>query len=148
MYKRILVPLDGSPRAERILPHVEELARACNSTVILLRIVDPVHAMLSSGSSRADVSYAELEKRTKKAKEYLEEQKEALEEKGIKAEIRVEQGTVVDSIIQAGAKEDARLIAIASHGYGGLARVFYGSVAAGLLQRIDRPIMIIRARRD
>ena len=148
MYKRILVPLDGSPRAERILPHVEELALACSSTVILLRVVDPVHVMLSSGSSRADASYAELEKRTKKAKAYLEEQKEALEDKGIKTEIRVEHGTTVDSIIQIGAEEDVKLIAIASHGYGGLARVFYGSVAAGLLQRVDRPIMIVRARRD
>ena len=40
------------------------------------------------------------------------------------------------------------LIAMASHGRGGLSRVFYGSVAAGILQRIDRPLLLIRARGD
>jgi nucleotide-binding universal stress UspA family protein len=39
------------------------------------------------------------------------------------------------------------LIALASHGRGGLARVFYGSVAAGLLHRVDRPLLIIRSRK-
>jgi nucleotide-binding universal stress UspA family protein len=42
-------------------------------------------------------------------------------------------------------QEDASLIAMASHGRGGLSDVYYGSVAAGVLQRIDRPLLIVRA---
>jgi len=52
----------------------------------------------------------------------------------------------VETIISVAQRENADLIAIASHGRSGLSRVFYGSVAAGIMQKIDRPILIIRAR--
>ena len=45
-------------------------------------------------------------------------------------------------------QEKADLIAICSHGRGGLARLFYGSVASGVLNRADRPLLVIRARND
>ena len=44
------------------------------------------------------------------------------------------------------ARENADLIAMASHGRTGLGRVFYGSVAAGVLHRADRPLLLIRAQ--
>ena len=46
MYKKILVPLDGSQRAETILPHVEDLARQFKSEVFLVQILEPVPATL------------------------------------------------------------------------------------------------------
>jgi nucleotide-binding universal stress UspA family protein len=52
---------------------------------------------------------------------------------------------VVETIILCAQRESADLIALASHGRGGLAGVFYGSVAAGLLHRVDRPLLIIRS---
>jgi nucleotide-binding universal stress UspA family protein len=55
-------------------------------------------------------------------------------------------GPVVEGIINLAEKEGVDLIALASHGRGGLSRVFYGSVAAGLLHRVDRPLLIIRSR--
>jgi len=42
---------------------------------------------------------------------------------------------------------NADLIAIASHGRGGLARVFYGSVAAAILNQVDRPLLLVRSRK-
>jgi nucleotide-binding universal stress UspA family protein len=66
---------------------------------------------------------------------------------GIEASAVVEQGAVVDTIISVAQRENADLIAIASHGRSGLSRVFYGSVAAGILQKIDRPLLVIRTRR-
>jgi len=53
---------------------------------------------------------------------------------------------VVEGIINMAAREGVDLIALASHGRSGLSRVFYGSVAAGLLHRVDRPLLIIRSR--
>jgi nucleotide-binding universal stress UspA family protein len=58
----------------------------------------------------------------------------------------VESGNVVETIIRVAAEESADLIAMASHGRGGLSRVFYGSVAAGTLQQVDRPLLLIRSR--
>jgi nucleotide-binding universal stress UspA family protein len=54
----------------------------------------------------------------------------------------------VKAIIDAAERENAKLVAMASHGHGGFLRTFYGSVAAGVLQRIDRPLLLIRSRRD
>ena len=48
--------------------------------------------------------------------------------------------------MRAARQEQAGLIAMASHGRGGMADVYYGSVAAGVLQRIDRPLLIVRAQ--
>jgi nucleotide-binding universal stress UspA family protein len=44
------------------------------------------------------------------------------------------------------ARQGADLIAMTSHGRGGLPRVFYGSVAASVLQRVDRPLLLVRSR--
>ena len=69
-------------------------------------------------------------------------------EKGIASKVIVERGSVVKSIITAAENEDVDLIAFASHGRTGLQRVFYGSVAAGVLHQVDRPLLIIRARSE
>ena len=59
--------------------------------------------------------------------------------------MHVADGPVVTSIINIASQEDVDLIALASHGRSGLARVYYGSVAAGILQRVDRPLLLIRS---
>jgi len=45
-------------------------------------------------------------------------------------------------------RENVDLVAICSHGRGGLSCLFYGSIASGVLNRVDRPLLIIRARKD
>jgi len=57
--------------------------------------------------------------------------------------MRVVQGPVAEAIINAAESEGVDLIALASHGRSGLSRVFYGSVAAGVLHRIDQPLLLI-----
>ncbi|MCB0137738.1 MAG: universal stress protein, partial [Caldilineaceae bacterium] len=54
-------------------------------------------------------------------------------------------GPVVTAILDVAEREKADLIAMASHGRTGLSRVFYGSVAAGILHKADRPLLLIRA---
>ncbi|MDX2454100.1 universal stress protein [Desulfosarcina sp.] len=147
MYETILVPLDGSKRAEAILPHVEELARRFGAKVIFLRIVEDV--MMLGYDEVVDLSmYQQDHDRLKKeAKSYLAGLEGVFKEKKINAKKIVSSyGSVVQSIIDTAAREGADLIAMASHGRGSLSRVFYGSVAAGVLHSIDRPLLIIRSR--
>jgi nucleotide-binding universal stress UspA family protein len=66
-------------------------------------------------------------------------------EKGIDAEVRVTEGPIAREITDMAEGEDVDLITMSSHGRSGLSRVFYGSVAAGVLHRIDRPILMIRS---
>ena len=61
---------------------------------------------------------------------------------------QLQHGLVVKTIIDAAKRENADLVAMASHGRSGLSRAFYGSVAAGVLQGIDRPLLIIRSRHE
>jgi nucleotide-binding universal stress UspA family protein len=143
MYKTILAPLDGSKRAEAILPHIEGLARNNSSKVIFMQVVEPV--MLAVGPDFAFQTQEEYEVLEKQAEDYLAGLKGEFREKGINARIFITHGPVVEAIIRAAESENADLIAVASHGRTGLSRVFYGSVAAGVLHRIDRPLLLVRS---
>jgi nucleotide-binding universal stress UspA family protein len=150
MYNAILVPLDGSKRAEAILRHVEELALRCEAKVIFLQVVEPTHLVVEPTTGPAEsqltLQQQELERRTKQAESYLAALRGEFREKGIEARACVVHGPIVEAIINAAEREGVDLIAIASHGRSGLSQVFYGSVAAGVLHRADRPLLIVRSR--
>jgi nucleotide-binding universal stress UspA family protein len=147
MYRKILVPLDGSKRAERILPYVEKLAHDNDATVIFLTVFSAPRVL-----GYDDLQYAhfqkEIETALKEAETYVKGLRGEFQAKGIQARHRAVMGPVVKEILDAAQREDVDLVAMCSHGRGGLSRLFYGSVASGILNRIDRPLLIIRARRD
>lgn len=144
MYRRILVPLDGSIRAEAILPQVEELARCFGSRVIFLRVVEAVSMFPFPPEGETFLASA-LEQAQQEAALYLNGLCGEFRERKIEAKVRVTSGPIVPAILEAAADENADLIAIASHGRTGLNRVFYGSIAAGVLHRVDRPLLLVRA---
>ena len=147
MYSTILIPLDGSARAEAILPHVEDLAKRYGATVVFMRVVEPVP--LTVGLEGAyTVLREESERRINQAESYLAGLENQYREKGIKVRTHLAHGSAVEAITEAAKSEGADLIAMASHGRTGLSQVFYGSVAAGVLHRVDRPLLLIRSRDD
>lgn len=145
MYRKILVPLDGSKRAERILPHVEEMAQRYKAKVIFLHVIE-YKAITTTEGSFINLSNQEFDQAKNQAEKLLEGIKEGFRKKNIESQAHIIYGPVVEGIIRIAVQEGADLIALASHGRGGLSRVFYGSVAAGLLHRVDRPLLIIRSR--
>jgi nucleotide-binding universal stress UspA family protein len=153
MYQTLLVPLDGSPRAESILPHIENLAIQFKSKVFFLQVVEAplqfVNPSFYETTIQTDIIHEYLEDFKRKKEHisaYLAGIQEGFQKKGIETGIFVEQGGAVETILSVAQRENVDLIAIASHGRSGLSRVFYGSVAAGIMQKIDRPILIIRTR--
>ena len=146
MYHKILVPLDGSKRAEKILPHVEKMAKRYKAKIILLQVLE-YKAIATSEGAYMILSDQEFDQAKKEAETYLDGIQGEFREKNIESRTHVIYGPVVEGIISMAAQEGVDLIALASHGRGGLARVFYGSVAAGLLNRVDRPLLIIRSRK-
>lgn len=144
MYKKILVPLDGSERAEAILPHVREIAHRYSAGVILLRVIEP-YLRAASDTLSAIPNPKRTEREIQNAETYLAIRRGKLREAGIAdTKIQVSQGPVVEVIINTAERENVDLIAMASHGRTGLSRVFYGSVAAGVLHRVDRPLLLVR----
>jgi nucleotide-binding universal stress UspA family protein len=149
MYDTILVPLDGSKRAEKILPHVEELAHRYGTRVVFLKVVHPFRIPAKPGvGAYAEFAEQAIAQRTKDAEDYLASLVAQFREKGIKAVARVVNGPIVEEILGAADRERADVIAMASHGRTGVARAFYGSVAAGVLHSVDRPLLLIRSRDD
>ncbi len=147
MVKKIIVPLDGSVRAEAILPHVENLALNLHASVVLL-YVEETSDWLLERDEVIDVNDF-LEKRRQRIKDiqaYLQAIIDNWRSIDIAAQMRINRGSVVACIIDAAKKESADLVAMASHGRGGAERTFYGSVAVGVLNRIDRPLLLIRSR--
>ena len=147
MYNTILVPLDSSKRAEAILPHVENLATNYKAKVIFMKVIDLPPVNIAHSRKTFEQHREDLKVLEKQDGEYLAEIQRVFREKGIDAATHLTQGPVVEEIITAAERESADLIAIASHGRGGLSRAFYGSVSAALLQRIDRPLLLVRSRK-
>lgn len=143
MYTKILVPLDGSKLAETALAHAESLANRYNATLILLSVIDPP---IPTGRETSTMELYQRQVDTLKhdTELYLKGLQGEFIEKKIKAKFIVKSGPVVENIINTAENQSVDLVLIASHGRTGLMRVFFGSVAAGVLNRIEQPLMVIR----
>jgi nucleotide-binding universal stress UspA family protein len=146
MYEVILVPLDGSPRAEAILPYVEDMALARNSKVIFLQVIEPSTMMVTPYDMVPYYDRELAEQVVADAQSYLAARQAEFLEKGIDAEALVMQGAVVRAVLDVAEEKNVSLIAMASHGRTGLGRVYYGSVAAGVLHSANRPLLLVRAQ--
>ncbi len=151
MYKKILVPLDGSELAEVILPHIIQLATLYEAEILFLQVFQLSHG--AHFRRREDDDYQalpqlgqdELQQQLDKAQAYLQTQVVDAINFGVPANSRISYGPVAATIINTAVEEDVDLIAMASHGASGVQGVYYGSVAAGVLQRVDRPLLIVRS---
>ncbi|MFL7839217.1 MAG: universal stress protein [Candidatus Promineifilaceae bacterium] len=151
MYKTILVPLDGSKRAEAILPHVKDMAAHYGSSIVFLRVFEI--SLITPEMAEFDDEYKalphlsreRLQEMVADAQNYLRGITKQMANHGIRSRFCVEHGPVAATIINTARREKADIIAMASHGASGLEGVYYGSVAAGVLQRVDRPLLIVRS---
>jgi nucleotide-binding universal stress UspA family protein len=146
MYRNILLPLDGSKRAEAILPHAENIATRFGARIIILIVEEPAIQLEHDEVINAERYLEERAHLRKNITTYATKIINQFKEKDIAADLLIGKGEVVRSIIKTAEKEKIDLIAMASHGRSGWTRTFYGSVSAGVLQKIDRPILMIRSR--
>jgi nucleotide-binding universal stress UspA family protein len=130
------------------LSHVETLARSFKSKVVFFVAIEPV-LMLEYNEIIGMSEFMEKNDYLKeKTASYLDSLQKKFSKKGIEVQTRIVHGPAVKAIVDAAELENANLVAMASHGRTGLSRTFYGSIAAGVLQRIDRPLLLIRSRGD
>jgi nucleotide-binding universal stress UspA family protein len=150
MYKRIVVALDGSAAAERILPHVEALAERFGSTLVLLRATAPAEpglvgeAVLMSGGAldRAAIMDAPRQE----AADYLAGLADRLRQRGLAIDTAQPEGEPAQVIVQHLRREGAGLLAMTTHGRGGLARAVFGSVAEAVLGQAPCPVLLVRIK--
>ena len=143
MYKKILVPLDGSTSAEEILDHVENLAKHYNAKVLLLQVDDPP-LMLGHDEVIDEARYREERFQHKEEiKAYLSSICNGLSKKGIQVEIEIASGQPVSTILNVAQRENIDLIALASHKTDLTYKTLCGSVAIGLTRRTDIPLLFL-----
>ncbi|MBI4591539.1 MAG: universal stress protein [Candidatus Rokubacteria bacterium] len=142
MYERVLVPLDGSPVAEAILPFIEQIAGPLDMEIVLLRVVPLSSADVVAMAEHAGAGEPILKELDAQA--YLEPLVATLKAKGVRAGARVRIGDPSIEIAAAAKEIGADLIAMTTHGRSGLGRLLFGSVAEAVLRSAPIPVFLMR----
>ena len=147
MYKKIMVPLDGSELAECVLPHVEAFIEGCHvSHVVFVRVVEPAAAFYGGDYPISPEVMKEKESASKTiAKEYLDQVVHRLKHTKAQLDSEVLVGSVADSLADFTEKIDFDLILIATHGRSGVQRWVRGSIADKVLRSSHIPVLMVRA---
>ncbi|WP_069802354.1 universal stress protein [Thermogemmatispora onikobensis] len=146
MFQRILVPLDGSPRAEQALPLAARLARASRGRLILARIVQPGTALLWAPTALDPATMRSwLESATEAAEAYLQRVAALPVLHDVPTEKIVRSGLPADQLLRLVPEVSADLLVLCSHGYRGLQRWALGSVALKLIRHASLPVLVLRS---
>jgi nucleotide-binding universal stress UspA family protein len=139
MFKRILVPLDGSSLAEAILPQVQELARTLGAELFLVRAV-AAHVFPGVDPTEQEVDVVQ------KAEAYVAEVAGRLRDAGIPIHTAVRYGEPAEEILGHIGENAVDLVAMSTHGRSGLSRLVLGSVAEQVVRHATVPVLLMRAR--
>jgi nucleotide-binding universal stress UspA family protein len=144
MYKRILVPLDGSTRAESAVPVAARIARASGGSVILLQDAAIPIEIEPEKKPPEVYSQAAFDKGVADTRSYLEGVAKSDILAGIKTETAAVTGAIAPSILSAIQSLHADLVVMCSHGYTGFKRWALGSVAHKLVPHSPVPVLVLR----
>jgi nucleotide-binding universal stress UspA family protein len=148
--RRILVPLDGSERAEQVLPYVADHARTGGAEVVLLRVLEPLSTLAvyapSMFANWEELAEQMMADQQKECDRYFGDLESRLGDEGIRVRSQTLFGNVWNEIISYIEKEGFDLVALTSHGRSGIARWAVGSVAETLLRKCPVPLLLVRAR--
>ncbi len=139
MFNKILVPLDGSDLAAKVLPQAEDLAKAANAQLVLLTVGSAeVGEIGESSPETATEAVARLP-----AVKYLQQTTTALQAKGLNVTWAYKQGSPDHAIINFATDQRVDLIVMATHGAGEIAWLL-GSVAQRVVSHAPTPVLLIR----
>lgn len=150
MFKRIMVPLDGSKLAEEALDPALAVVSQFGGELLLFRVVTPPHVSVHFDG----VSYAELlvqmrEQANWFANDYLQKLQNTLTDDGYNVRYGlVEDEFVAEAVLEEAHKEEIDLIVMSTHGRGGIRRWVFGSIADKVLRQAEIPVMLIRASEE
>ena len=153
VFKRILVPLDGSHDSSKAVDMAGDIAEKFDAEVLLLRVVVPEGAAIaamtapeSASSAQIAIEAAEEMVRQDKAagRKYLAGLRKTLQDRGVKTSTVVEVGAAAKIIQQVAKQEKADLIVMMTRGNTGVKRVLLGSVADAVVRSAVAPVLVIR----
>jgi len=144
MFKRILVPLDGSPHAEEALPVAARLARASNGSITLLQVVSSLIDYYGPLTEAPFITQQVIEKCTAEAESYLADLAASVDLASIKMKTEITYGVPAQNILNFAQSQHAELIVMCSHGRTGFKRWALGSVTQQVVHHSSVPVLILR----
>ena len=143
MYRKILVPLDGSELGERAIQQAEEIGQCTKAEIILFQVVqNPIRsAPIAAGQKEVTKATQNV---TDKAGAYLEKMASPLKAKGIKVRCDIEVGEPTGRILGKAHNEDVDLIVMSTHYEGELHKLVTGSIAEKVLLGTKRPVLLVK----
>lgn len=141
MYKKILVPLDGSPLAEAILPHAQALAKSEGAEIVLLRVSQPPAPEFLARDAKTGARL--VEKMEQEARQYVEVEVQRLRDDGNRVTGIARDGAILETIVSVARETHADVIAMSTHARSGLQHFLLGSVADDLVHISPIPVMLI-----
>ena len=139
--ERMLVPLDGSETAEKVLPWVIKEGLIHGSTIVLLRVIPPLRALLMIPPRFREQT---TEFATTVSQDYLAAVAQRLQDEGLTVETRIEHGIPGEAILDVADEIAIDLIVIGSRGETGATRWRFGSVAFRVVRsRTEMPVLVI-----
>ena len=146
MYRKILIPLDGSETGECSVEHGKAIAQGCNvPDVVVLRVIEPLSTQALSALAEAgdDSLRKAMERNRQDAENYVSKVVNGLKSLGISSQAVTVEGSAADEILSYAEKNDVDLIAMSTHGRSGLSRFFFGSVAEKVSRHSRVPVLLI-----
>jgi nucleotide-binding universal stress UspA family protein len=141
VFQSILVPLDGSVRAEQAIPVAARVARASGGTITLLRVLSSTELLpyifgaLEPSTYSADVETSNV---------YLQAVAQGADLADITVRTEVHTGLAASMILERARANHADLVVMTSHGHSGLVRWALGSVASKVARQSEEPVLVIR----
>jgi len=146
MYNRMLIPLDGSKTAEKVLPYARSLAKRLKIPVELMAVIDIAEMAMHISPERARYLDTLVQEGIRSSQDYLKEIAGSFT--GLTVTCTVDKGRAEDAIIESAAKSKDTLIAMATHGRSGMKRWMLGSIAEKVLRGATNPLLLIRAEEN
>jgi nucleotide-binding universal stress UspA family protein len=143
MFTTILVAVDESQAAGEAAALAARLAAEDHAGVLLVNVVD-VAKLISVAGYDTPYPVEAVQMLQTAGQQLLDEIKAANASSGVKIATAIGEGDAIDEIVRLADENGAGLICIGTHGRTGLARLFVGSVAEGVVRRADVPVLVVR----
>ncbi len=146
-FRHLLVTLDGSPESREILPFAKGVARASGARMTLLRVISPHFPLSSPFTSHSSHEFQALEGEEEASREALTSEAEELRRDGFEVHVATVSGVhPPEGILDYSNGHGVDLVAMATHGRGGVARLILGSVADKVIRGGNIPVLLHRSQ--
>ncbi len=149
MYRKIMVPLDGSKMAECVIPHVKNVAKGnAGVEIILFRVCEPPVILADYPPDLKSEWNDHVREETSHIQQqcsiYLDDTEKKLRDSGLKITTKSSLGNAAEEIVNYAVQNQIDLVIMATHGRSGITRWAFGSVADKVLRSSPVPVMIIK----